>query len=303
MFKKSRKFLLVIVTVLIVSGCSLPGLGGSSEDSVRVATMNTSESSIIGNIIRLMIEEETDLKVEMIENLGSSIVQHQALKDKEVDITATRYTGTDLAGVLGLEPVKNPEEAMKIVQEEFNKQFDQKWYDSYGFANTYAITVTNELAQKEQLNTVSDLKKIASELNMGVDNSWMNRKGDGYKGFIKEYGFDFGETYPMQIGLVYQALQSGKMDVVLAYSTDGRIKSFDLKTLEDDLKFFPPYDSSPVIRNEVLKKHPELDAVLKTLVGKIDTETMTELNYQADVKKKEPAVVAKEFLEKNQYFK
>ena len=92
------------------------------------------------------------------------------------------------------------------------------------------------------------------------------------------------------------------MDVVLAYSTDGRLKAFDLETLEDDKQFFPPYDCSPVIRDDVLEAHPELDDILQTLVGKIDDETMTELNYEADVLKKEPATVAKEFLEKNNYF-
>ena len=162
---------------------------------------------------------------------------------------------------------------------------------------------TEELAKKENLETVSDLHKIAPQLDLGVDNSWLNRKGDGYPAFTKEYGYSFGKAFPMQLGLVYQAVKSGKMDVVLAYSTDGRIKAFHLKTLKDDKNFFPPYDASPVIREDVLRKHPELDEILQSLVGKINNEAMTELNYQADVKKKEPATVAKEFLEQNNYFK
>ena len=106
----------------------------------------------------------------------------------------------------------------------------------------------------------------------------------------------------MQIGLVYKAVQSGKMDVVLAYTTDGRINAYKLKVLEDDKHFFPPYDASPVARNDVLKQHPELKKVLQKLVGKISTEKMQQLNYESDGKMKEPSTVAKEFLEKNHYF-
>ncbi|WP_019240675.1 MULTISPECIES: osmoprotectant ABC transporter substrate-binding protein [Bacillus] len=302
MISKMKKWIFMIGSIVIVSGCSLPGLGGGSDDTIKVATVTTTETAILGNIIKLMIEKNTDLHVELVENLGSSVVQHQALTDGQVDITAARYTGTDLAGALGMEPVKDPDKALAIVQKEFKERFQQKWYDSYGFANTYALTVTQELAKKENLKTVSDLENISNQLKLGVDNSWLNRKGDGYPGFVQDYGFEFEKAFPMQLGLVYQAVKNGKMDVVLAYSTDGRLKAFNLKTLKDDKQFFPPYDCSPVIREDVLKKHPELDDILQSLVGKIDNEMITELNYQADVKKKEPATVAKEFLEKHHYF-
>ena len=303
MLRKGKLMLLAASAALLISGCSLPGLGGSSETTVKVATLSTSESSIIGHMIRLMIEENTELNVEMIENLGSSLVQHQALTDEQVDITATRYTGTDISGTLGMDPVTNPDKAMDIVQKEFDKRFDQVWYNSYGFANTYAFTVTEELAKQENLETVSDVKNIASDLRLGVDNAWLNRKGDGYDGFVETYGFEFGEAFPMQLGLVYEAVRNGEMDVVLAYSTDGRLKALDLKTLEDDKKFFPPYECSPVVRADVIEKHPEVDDILKTLTGKIDNDMMTELNFEADVNKKEPAIVAQEFLEKNDYFR
>jgi len=303
MFKLNRLLVMGILSLSIfISGCSLPGLNGPAENTVTVGTLGTSESQIMGNMVRQLIEHYTDIEVEMVNNLGSSIVQHQAMTGGEVDISATRYTGTDLAGALGMEPVKDPEEALEIVQREFEERFDQTWFDSYGFANSYAFTVTRELAEKENLNTVSDLEQFASELRMGVDSSWLKREGDGYEGFIGEYGFRFGKTFPMQIGLVYQAAASGEMDVVLAYTTDGRIKAFDLKVLEDDKRFFPPYDTSLVASNEVLRDHPELQNILQKLSGKISTEKMQELNYEADGKMREPAIIAEEFLKENQYF-
>lgn len=302
MFKKRKRMVFSVLVLTVFAGCSLPGLTGPAKDTITISTLSTSESITVGHIVRRMIEHYTDLHVEMVENLGSSVVQHNALTDGQVDISATRYTGTDLAGALGMEPVTDPDKAMEIVQKEFPERFDQTWFDSYGFANTYIFTVTRRLAEKENLNKVSDLEQIASEASFGVDNSWIQRKGDGYEGFIEKYGFEFDRVYPMQIGLVYQAVASGKMDVVLAYSTDGRIKAFDLVTLEDDKRFFPPYDASPVARNDVLERHPELRDILQKLVGKIDTETMLELNYEADVKKKEPSIIAKDFLEKHNYF-
>ncbi|MFK4998530.1 osmoprotectant ABC transporter substrate-binding protein [Bacillus sp. N9] len=301
---KINRILLILSVVcsLIISGCSLPGLGGPAKNTIRIGTLATSESQIIGHIIRELIEHYTDIPVSMVSNLGSSIVQHKAMMNGDVDITATRYTGTDLAGVLGMEPVKDPKEALEIVQREFAERFDQTWFDSYGFANSYAFTVRKEVAEENNLQTVSDLQSLAQNLKFGVDNSWLKRKGDGYEGFVEEYGFQFGETFPMQIGLVYQAAANGRMDVVLAYSTDGRIAAFDLKVLEDDKYFFPPYDSSLVARNDVFEKYPELRDILQKLSGKIDTETMRAINYEADGMMKEPAIIAKEFLEANNYF-
>lgn len=302
---KKNKFVISILIIfsIVLTGCSLPGLSGSDKNSISVGTISTSESQIVGQIIRQLIEEETDLTVEMVNNLGSSIVVHQAMVNGDVDISATRYTGTDLAGALKMEPVMDAEKAMEIVQTEFQKQFNQKWYDSYGFENSYAFTITAELAEKENIEKVSDLKSLAGDLAFGVDNSWLNRKGDGYEGFVEEYGFEFGNAFPMQIGLVYQAAASGDMDVVLAYTTDGRIKAFDLKVLEDDHNFFPPYETSAVASNDILEEHPEIDELLERLVGKIDTEMMQELNYEADGEMREPAIIAKEFLEENNYFK
>lgn len=303
MFKKNRKLIyLLIAFAIAMSGCSLPGLGGSDKNSVVIGTLDTSESQIMGNIVKYQIEHYTDLKVTLVNNLGSSVVQHQAMTSGDVDITATRYTGTDLSGVLGLEPVSDPEKALEIVQREFQDKFEQTWFDSYGFATSYAFSVKSEFAKEKNLQTVSDLEEIAPDLKFGVDNSWLKRKGDGYPGFVEKYGFEFGETFPMQLGLVYQAVANNKMDVVLAYTTDGRIQAFDLKVLEDDKEFFPAYDASLVARNEILEKHPELKEILQKLSGKIDTEKMQELNYEADGKLKEPTIIAKDYLNNENFY-
>lgn len=292
------KWIVFICSImLILSACS-----SGKDETIKIATVTTTESAIMGNMVKLMIEHYTDENVQMINNLGSSVVVHQAMLNGDANISATRYTGTDLTGALGQEAIKDPEEAMKKVQELFQKDYDQTFFDSYGFANTYAFMVSKETAKKYNLKKVSDLRKVADKMQAGVDTSWMNRPGDGYKAFVKEYGFDFNKVYPMQIGLVYDAVEAGKMDVVLGYTTDGRISSYDLVVLEDDLNFFPPYDCSPLATNELLKMHPEVKKILEKLVDKVSTEEMQKLNYESDNNLLEPAVVAQRFLEKHNYF-
>ncbi|MDY4511097.1 osmoprotectant ABC transporter substrate-binding protein, partial [Streptococcus hyovaginalis] len=250
-----------------------------------------------------LINEESDYGATLISNLGSSSVTHEALLRGDADIAATRYTGTDLTGALGMDPIKNPEEAAKVIKREFTKRFDQTWFPTYGFANTYAFMVTDAYAKENNLKTVSDLGKMADSAKAGVDSTWMTREGDGYKEFTEAYGYSFKNIYPMQIGLVYNAVASDKMQVVLGYSTDGRIPSYDLTILEDDKQFFPPYETSMVVNNELLRDYPDLEALLHRLDGKIDLETMQKLNFEVDDKLLEPAVVAKNFLEEHNYFR
>lgn len=297
---KSKYILMICSLLLILSGCSLSGRG--DRDTIKIATVVTTESAIMGNIIKLMVEHYMDENVEMINNLGSSVVLHQAMIYGDANVSSVRYTGTDLMGALGQEPIKDPAEALTTVQTMFKEDYNQTFFDSYGFANTYAFMVTKETAEKYNLKKVSDLKKIAGEMQAGVDTSWISRPGDGYEGFKKTYGFSFGKMYPMQIGLVYDAVSANKMDIILGYTTDGRISSYDLVLLEDDLQFFPPYDCSPLATDEILEKKPKLKKILEGLKGKIPTETMQKLNFEADNNLLEPAIVAKNFLEQNNYF-
>ncbi|HCW7998589.1 TPA: osmoprotectant ABC transporter substrate-binding protein, partial [Staphylococcus aureus] len=257
---KKIKYILVVfvLSLTVLSGCSLPGLGSkSTKNDVKITALSTSESQIISHMLRLLIEHDTHGKIKptLVNNLGSSTIQHNALINGDANISGVRYNGTDLTGALKEAPIKNPKKAMIATQQGFKKKFDQTFFDSYGFANTYAFMVTKETAKKYHLETVSDLAKHSKDLRLGMDSSWMNRKGDGYEGFKKEYGFDFGTVRPMQIGLVYDALNSEKLDVALGYSTDGRIAAYDLKVLKDDKQFFPPYAASAVATNELLRQH------------------------------------------------
>lgn len=301
--KKIQKIAAPFMTAIVLSSCSLPGLGGGfNEEGITITGGSTTEQQIVGYIVEGMVEHYIDIDAQIVNNLGSSSLNHQALIGGDANVAAIKYTGTSLTGELGQDPITDPQKALDVVVDGFAEEFDQKWFPTYGFANTYAFMVTQELADQYDLVTISDLEDIAGELDAGVDTSWIQREGDGYEAFLDTYNFDFNRVYPMQIGLVYNALQAGEMDIVLGYSTDGRIKSYDLVVLEDDKQLFPPYDASPVATFEVLEAYPELNEVLSKLQNSITDEKMQELNYISDNNLIEPKVVADDFLKENNYF-
>ncbi|WP_125579863.1 osmoprotectant ABC transporter substrate-binding protein [Lacticaseibacillus suibinensis] len=295
--------LALIGSLLLLTGCGFPGIAGTQKGTVRIAALSSTESSIMANMLAELITHETGMPTTLVSNLGSTTVTHQAMIRGDADIAATRYTGTDLTGTLNMPVEKDPKKAGTIVKRVFKQKYHQTWYPTYGFADTYAFMVTKAFAKAHNVQTISQLKPLAPAMNAGVDSSWMNRKGDGYPDFGQAYGFDFKRVYPMQIGLVYDAVEAGKMQTVLGYSTDGRIRSYNLTVLKDDKNFFPPYDASLVVNDSLLKRYPKLKPLLHRLDGKISLKTMQDLNYQVDDQLKEPSVVAREFLVKHNYFR
>lgn len=305
--KKRSLALLTSASGLFLASCSLPGLGSGAigEEGITITTQVDSERHILGHLMQGMVEHYIDVDAELITNLGTSTMQHEAIMNGQGNVSAVRYTGTVINTELGMEETTtDPEEAQEWAVEGFAEQFDMKWYDTFGFENTYWFLVTEEVAEEYNLEQVSDLEEVADELVFGVDTDWMERPGDGYRAFVEEYGFEFDDSNinVMQIGLIYDAVASGHVDVALGYSTDGRIASNNLIPLEDDRQFFPPYDAAPSGTFEVLEAYPELDDVITKLEGAISTEQMQELNYIADDYLIEPSIVAQEFLEQNNYF-
>lgn len=301
--KRLLNSLLLMVTALLLASCSFPGLASNTdEETISITGGITSEAQILASLVAGMVEHYTDKNTAIINNLATTTINHQAMMNGDASISAARYTGTDLTTTLNLPPEKDPKKAFAIVKQEFEKRYDQTWFPSYGFENTYVFLVRKDTAEKYNLKKVSDLKDVADQLVAGVDTSWITRKGDGYDGFQTTYGSSFDSILPMQIGLVYDAVEAGKMDIVLGYSTDGRIASYDLVMLEDDRNFFPPYDAAPVVDNQVLKNTPGLEEALNKLGNTISTEKMQQLNYEADNNLVEPSVVAERFLKENHYF-
>ena len=137
---------------------------------------------------------------------------------------------------------------------------------------------------------------FSSGWTAGFDPEFAGRK-DGYPALVKAYGLNFN-TLMLNAGLMYRALYEGHVDLISGYSTDGRIKAFNLSVLADDKNALPPYYCAPLLRQELAQQHPEVAKALALLAGKISDSTMTELNYRVDFGKEKPAVVAEDFLKK-----
>lgn len=129
----------------------------------------------------------------------------------------------------------------------------------------------------------------------GFNSEFMER-ADGYPGLQEAYGFSL-PTQEMEIGLMYQALKSKKVDVISGFSTDGRIRAYDLRVLDDDLNYFPPYYAAPLIRQATLRQFPQLRELFDRLADVISAEAMMQMNYEVDQNKRSPREVAQEFLQ------
>lgn len=279
---------LVLVIMAITSGCG-------KNNTIRIGTQTFSEPKIIAQMYKLLIEDRTDLKVDVLPDLASSTVVMDAMTKNDTQM-ATLYSGMIFDQYFPVEPTKDRRRVLEQAQQGFDQYYGLKWFDPYGFENTYAFTVRQDLAEQHRLEKISDLKSLAGSMRLGVDTTWLERYHDGYPAFQKEYGIAFGKTFPMEVALVYNAVASNKMDIVLAYSTDARLKAYKLKTLADDKQFFPPYDASPVIRKDVLERHPELNEIIHLLIGKINAQTIIDLNYEVDVNKRNEKKVAEQYL-------
>ncbi|NLC54348.1 MAG: osmoprotectant ABC transporter substrate-binding protein [Erysipelothrix sp.] len=302
--KKLKSILLIIIMTLSLSACSLPGLGANvSKNDIVIAGGSTSERQILAQIsVQMMNYHLPEVKTDLINNLGSSLLILQTMTGGDTNISGAMYTGTSLTGELNQQAIKDPQLALSRVIKGYYEKYDMVWFPTYGFENTYAFMVRKDFAKEYNLTKVSDLREMASDLKAGVDTGWIDRQGDGYEDFKKLYQFDFDKVYPMQIGLVYEAVAAKEMDIVLGYSSDGRIQANNLQLLEDDLQLFPPYDASPVATMALLQEHPEVIEILLKIEGSISSSDMQELNRISDEDKVEAKIIAKNFLEKNDYF-
>lgn len=266
----------------------------SDRQTIRIGSKRFSEQFILGEMMAQIIEAKTDLKVERLFNLGGTMIVSGALERGEIDLYP-EYTGTALTAILKHKAVSNPEEAYRIVSQAYKRRFHAEWLKPFGFNNAYSITVRQADARKHGWKDISDLARSAANLEAGFTAEFSERP-DGYPGLKKAYGFGFGAVRDLDSAIMYQAVAKGEVDVICAYTTDGRIRAYKLEALRDDRNFFPPYYAAPVVREEILKKYPELRDILNSLGGKIDDSAMQRLNFEVDEKKRRPSEVAREFL-------
>lgn len=265
----------------------------AGQPAIRVGSKNFTEQLILGELIARKLEQ-AGLPVERKFNLGGTMICHEAMRAGELDIYV-EYTGTALVSVLERDASSDSEQVLKDVRDAYRQKFDIEWMQPLGFNNAYAITVRRQTAEQLNLTSISDLIPHAQQLRAGWTPEFAERS-DGYPGLREAYNFTFADVRDLDAALMYEAAASEKVDVICAFSTDGRIDEYKLRTLTDDRAFFPPYQAIPTCRQEVLDRTPEVRKILNSLAKSIDDETMRRLNCEVDLRKRPIDDVVDEFL-------
>jgi glycine betaine/choline ABC-type transport system substrate-binding protein len=264
-------------------------------DRIVVGAKNFTESDLLAEIVAQQIERRTHLPVERRLHLGGTFVCHEAITSGRIDLYV-EYTGTAYTAVLKRPPIAGAESVFATVARDYAQRFGLVWGKPFGFDNTFAITVRRRDAERYSLRRISDLARVAPRWKAGFGYEFLER-ADGFRGLARAYGLAFASPpTAMDLGLTYRALADGKVDVIAGNSTDGQIEALDLVALEDDRHYFPPYQAAPVMRAELLRRHPAVGPALDELAGKISDADMRRLNADADVRHRDIATLAREWL-------
>ncbi len=292
--KKANRAMAVTAALLCL--CAVGGalLGARPKDTIRIATKPMTEQYILGEMLDILIEQDTGLNVELTQGVGGGTSNIQpAMQSGEFDLYP-EYTGTGWNMVLKRDGLYT-EQLFGELEREYGERYDMRWVGMYGFNNTYGLVVRSEIAQRYNLKTYSDLQAVAGSLRFGAEYDFFERE-DGYDALCEAYGLHFGSTMDLDIGLKYQAINQGQIDVMVVFTTDGQLAASDVVVLEDDRHFYPSYICGNVVRAQVLAQYPALEPVLETLNGLITDSDMAEMNYLVETENKEPRDVAEEFL-------
>ncbi|NLJ94164.1 MAG: glycine/betaine ABC transporter substrate-binding protein [Clostridiaceae bacterium] len=265
-----------------------------SDKEIVIGSKPMPEGIILGEMLALLVEENTDIAVERQFELGATPILHEAILNSEIDIYP-EYTGTGWLSILNQEPVQDSTELFNQVKSAYEEEFNLTWSPMIGFNNTYTIIVNNATAEEYNLETISDLAEVSDQLIFGANGDFFER-ADGFPYVEEEYGMNFKETTDIDIGLKYQACVEDEIQATTAFTTDGYLSENKVKSLQDDKQIFAIYDAAFVLRQEILDEYPELVDVLELTKDLINDQEMQKLNYAAQVEGKAHEQIAKDYL-------
>ena len=269
--------------MLLAAGCARPA-------RIVVGSKNFTEQVLLGEILAQQIERRVGVPVDRRLNLGGTMLAHEAVMRGDIDLYP-EYTGTALTAVLKQPPVNDPSAALAAVRAAYERQWQLAWVAPLGFNDTFAMIVNRSAG-------VATLSEAAAKQpwRMGIGYEFQQRP-DGLDGLLKTYGLRLAAPpVTMDLGLLYAALAGGKVDMIAANSTDGLAAAPELRILEDDRRYFPPYECAVVVREQTLARYPKLRGALEELAGRLPDAEMRRLNHEVDGRHRPAAEVAAEFL-------
>ena len=289
---------ILIFLILITFAClfgSISSFNNTKKDKLIISGKLGSEPEILINMYKILIEENSKIGVELKPGLGKTSFVFNALKNGNIDIYP-EVSGTAVFTFLNETPVNNnAEDVFNQAQKGMGTKFKMIMLKPMKYNNTYAIAVSKKFADENNLKTISDLVRVKDKIKAGFTREFNDRE-DGYPGLKKLYQFEIPNIKEFEPKLRYVAVQSGDINLVDAYSTDPELAQYNMVILKDDKHLFPPYQGSPMMREETLKKYPELKKILEKLSGKSSDEEMSTMNYRVSVKGEKAEDVAREYL-------
>jgi osmoprotectant transport system substrate-binding protein len=289
-----------ILAIALTACNSTPGTSGDGD--IIVASKDFTEQDILGELLAQQIETKTNLKVDRRPRLGGSYVCHQAIINDKID-AYIEYTGTaaTVSQLFENKPIPaEPKTLFQALQRGYAETFNLEVMPGLGFENTFAIVIRGDTAQQLNIQTLSQAAQYTPQWQAGFGYEFAERQ-DGLPGLAKTYNLQFAKPpQTMDLGLIYRALLQKQIDLTAGNSTDGQIARLGFVILQDDKRYFPPYEAVPIVRKAVLEKYPQVRAAIAGLQNLITAEEMQQLNYQVEGELRDVSDVVREFLQKKQ---
>ena len=259
-----------------------------------IGAKNFAEQVILGELLAQEIEAKSGLKVERRFYLAGSYICNQALVAGRID-AYVEYTGTALTAILKQPVDRDPQTVLSTVRRIYASRYGVTVADPLGFENTFAMVIRGDDARRLHVTTLSQAARYTPKWRLGVGYEFEQRP-DGLPGLSSAYDLHFaGPPRTMDLGLLYRALNAHQVDMIAANSTDGPIQAMGLAALQDDRHYFPPYQAVPLVRDDALRRWPQIATALQALAGKITAEDMRGMNEAVDGDHRDPAEVVREF--------
>jgi osmoprotectant transport system substrate-binding protein len=270
---------------------------------IVIGAKNFTEQVVLGELLAQEIEAvytqegHPEQKVDRRFYLAGSYICQQALASGRID-AYVEYTGTALTAILKqpLPPPgqRDPASVLNSVRALYAARYHVRVAQPLGFDDTFAMVVRGDDAQRLNLHTISDAIKLAPSWRLGVGYEFESRP-DGLPGLSAAYSLHFAALRTMDLGLLYRALANHQVDIVAGNSTDGPIRALGFTVLADDRHYFPPYDAVPLVREDSIARHPEIETATARLAGKVTAEEMQSMNDAVDGQHKDVAQVVRNF--------
>ncbi len=268
----------------------------AAKEPIEIATKPMTEQYILAEMLKLLIEDSTDYTVNITQGIGGGTSNIQpAMEAGEFDLYP-EYTSSGYVMVLGHDAAGvSDDEIWETLVSEYHEKFGMTWLGLYGFNNTYTTVVSSDVAKEHNLVTTSDLAAVAGDLTFGGNPDYLER-ADGFQVLCDTYGLEFGKVMDIDIGLKYQAMANGEIDVTNGYTTDAQLGSGNVVALEDDKHLQVNYFCSTVVREDALEEYPGLEEALMKMDGILTDKDMASLNYKLEVEGMDEKQIAKDYL-------